>query len=43
MQRVAEALYIPLRGVENLTLGRYLLLKQDIDKFNCRTIANNIV
>ena len=43
IQHVAEALYIPLHGVANLTLGRYLLLKQDIAKFNCRTIVNNIV
>ena len=43
MQHVAEALYIPLHGVANLILGRYLLLKQDIDKFNYRTIVNNIV
>ena len=43
MQRVAEALYIPVRGVANPTLGRYTLLKQDIDNFNSHSGTNNIV
>ena len=43
MQRVAEASYIPVRGVANLTLGRYTPLKQDIDKFNSHSRTNNIV